>query len=173
MNVKAVETAKANGVPRMLPTALPPRGSVINALAAEDQVLLNRLLSEPVDYMSHPDFTSKPIEQKLFGGATKLVDRMATRFVERADPITDAITLGERVPALSYEQESHLFMRYNFCRKRVADILSEFAGKHEESKLITILRRTWSKMSERGRQAALELALPEAARALIEKALAE
>ena len=129
MNMQVVETAKANGIPRMLPTALPPRDSVIGALAAEDQVLLNRLLSEPVDYMSHPDFTSQPIERKLFGGVARLVDRMATRFVERADPITDAIRAGERVPTLSYAQESHLFMRYNFCRKRVADILSEFAGK--------------------------------------------
>jgi hypothetical protein len=50
--------------------------------------------------------------------------------------------------------------------------LAAFAPKHDEAKLVRILERTWRKMSPRGRTIALELELPEATRALIEKALA-
>ena len=49
----------------------------------------------------------------------------------------------------------------------------EFARKHEEKKVIDILRKTWRKMSERGHALALELAnaLPETERVLIVRAL--
>ncbi|MDB5301220.1 MAG: hypothetical protein JWO87_2883 [Phycisphaerales bacterium] len=50
----------------------------------------------------------------------------------------------------------------------------DFARRHEEAKVVEILRKTWRKMSDRGHAAALELAgeLPEAEQGLIEKALA-
>jgi hypothetical protein len=47
----------------------------------------------------------------------------------------------------------------------------DFARKHDEEKLIGILRKTWRKMSERGHQAALKLPLGDDERKLIEKAL--
>ena len=49
-----------------------------------------------------------------------------------------------------------------------------FLDKHGagEEKVLRILRRTWAKMSERGRQAALALKLPERGAALLTKALA-
>jgi hypothetical protein len=49
--------------------------------------------------------------------------------------------------------------------------LAEFALKHDEAKLVDILRKTWPKMSARGQQAALALKLPAPLRALVEKAL--
>jgi hypothetical protein len=48
---------------------------------------------------------------------------------------------------------------------------SDFARKHEEPKVINILARTWRKMSDAGRAAALGLHFSPADRALIEKAL--
>ena len=47
----------------------------------------------------------------------------------------------------------------------------DFAARHDEEKLITILRRTWAKMSQVGRDAALKLPMSPAAAALIGKAL--
>jgi hypothetical protein len=47
----------------------------------------------------------------------------------------------------------------------------DFAAKHDEEKIIGILRRTWKKMSARGREAAMRLVLPEDAKRLIAKAL--
>ncbi len=48
---------------------------------------------------------------------------------------------------------------------------AEFSEKHTEEKLISILQKTWAKMSERGRKAAMELDLNPTSRALIEKAI--
>ena len=49
----------------------------------------------------------------------------------------------------------------------------EFAGRHEDTKVIDILRKTWRKMSPRGREAALALApsLPDGPRKLVETAI--
>jgi hypothetical protein len=51
--------------------------------------------------------------------------------------------------------------------------VSGFARQKDEAAMITIVRKTWQKMSERGQQAALELPLSPADRALIEKALGQ
>ena len=47
-----------------------------------------------------------------------------------------------------------------------------FQHEHEEAKVIDILRKTWKKMTPRGRDAALTLPLNESARRLVAKALA-
>ncbi len=49
--------------------------------------------------------------------------------------------------------------------------LEPFMEKHPEGKLIDILQKTWNKMSEEGRDAALKLPLSESSRRLIGKAL--
>ena len=57
------------------------------------------------------------------------------------------------------------------CVVFLENYFADFAPQHDEEKVINILRRTWKKMSDRGRAAALTLQLPDAARALVEKAL--
>ncbi len=47
----------------------------------------------------------------------------------------------------------------------------DFFPKHEETKIVNILRRTWAKMSPHGREAAAELQLPPLAKRLMELAL--
>jgi hypothetical protein len=59
------------------------------------------------------------------------------------------------------------------CLVFLESYFADFSQKHDEEKLITILRKTWKKMSPRGHDAALSLPLSPADRALIEKALAE
>lgn len=49
--------------------------------------------------------------------------------------------------------------------------LADFARKHPEDKLITIIRKTWNKMSSRGHEAALQLSLPPDLGNLVHKAL--
>ncbi len=49
--------------------------------------------------------------------------------------------------------------------------LEEFAAKHDEEKLIDIIRKTWNKMSPAGHEAALRLPLSEAMLQLVTKAL--
>jgi hypothetical protein len=50
--------------------------------------------------------------------------------------------------------------------------LADFAQKHERAKLIDILQKTWRKMSEPGRAAALALSLPDDLAALVGEAVA-
>jgi len=49
----------------------------------------------------------------------------------------------------------------------------DFAADHKEEKVVSILRKTWGKMSERGQQTALASDLDPAVRGLVEKALAD
>jgi hypothetical protein len=56
-----------------------------------------------------------------------------------------------------------VFLEYEFAA---------FAPKHDEAKLVDILRKTWPKMSPRAQAAALRLQLPARLRALVGKALA-
>ena len=57
------------------------------------------------------------------------------------------------------------------CLVFLENYFADFAIKHDEGKVVDILRRTWKKMSQRGRAAALELPLKPEARRLVEKAL--
>ncbi|MFQ5494950.1 MAG: sigma-70 family RNA polymerase sigma factor [Phycisphaerae bacterium] len=115
--------------PASFPTAKPPGDATIRRLPPEDQVLLTKLLTEPVDYVDHPDFDRPGTEKALFGETAKLVGRAATRFAAATDAVTATVTDGVRRPALTSAEETHLFMRFNFARMRVARILGEFAGR--------------------------------------------
>ncbi|WP_417594096.1 DUF4202 domain-containing protein [Oceanospirillum sp.] len=58
------------------------------------------------------------------------------------------------------------------CLVFLEHYLAPFAEKHSEPKLITIIQKTWSKMSEKGHQAALKISYQPEHLALIQKALA-
>jgi hypothetical protein len=59
------------------------------------------------------------------------------------------------------------------CLVFLENYFAEFAAGHEDEKVVGILRKTWKKMSERGREEALELEIPPEARRLVEKALGD
>ena len=58
------------------------------------------------------------------------------------------------------------------CLVFVEHYLAGFAPKHDEETLAGVLRKTWRKMSEDGRRAALALDLPGDLRALVARAVA-
>ncbi len=58
------------------------------------------------------------------------------------------------------------------CLVFIEFYLADFASKHEEDKLIDIIRKTWNKMSTQGHEAALKLPLSAEMLALVGKALA-
>lgn len=129
MSMQLFEVARSKGPVGASTSVKPPIDAVIRGLAAEDQVLLTKLLTEPADYVDHPDFATAQVERTLFVDEAKLIRALATRFAESCDPISTAVTAGERVPTLSYAQEKHLFMRFNYARMQTALILREHAGK--------------------------------------------
>jgi RNA polymerase sigma factor (sigma-70 family) len=129
MSTQMIDIAGVEGIMRILPGVKPPSDAVIDSLSAQDQVLLTKLLTEPSEFIGHPEFADPGIETRLFGTPSTLEDRTATRFVECEDSITDAVVAGERVPALSYAQEAHLFNRFNYARREVLQILSNHMGQ--------------------------------------------
>lgn len=50
--------------------------------------------------------------------------------------------------------------------------LHDFAAKHEDEKVVDIIKKTWAKMSEKGHKAALQLPLDERSKTLVQQALA-
>lgn len=57
------------------------------------------------------------------------------------------------------------------CLVFIEFYLEDFASKHEEDKLIDIIRKTWNKMSTKGHDAALKLPLSPSMLTLVTKAL--
>lgn len=57
------------------------------------------------------------------------------------------------------------------CLVFIRHYLDDFASKHDEDKLIDIIRKTWAKMSEKGHAAALQIPLSGAMKNLVGKAL--
>jgi hypothetical protein len=83
--------------------------------------------------------------------------------IERAASIVAKRRLKQDQDAQRLEDVACLvFLNYEFAR---------FAEAHSHDKIIAILRKTWSKMSEVGRSAALTLPLPEPLSALVGEAL--
>lgn len=57
------------------------------------------------------------------------------------------------------------------CLVFLDDQFDDFQKKHDEEKMVNILKKTWVKMSPRGQEMALELPMTDECRALVEKAL--
>ncbi|MCW3062535.1 MAG: hypothetical protein JWQ02_4356 [Capsulimonas sp.] len=57
------------------------------------------------------------------------------------------------------------------CLVFLQDYFADFAAKHDDEKVIDIVRKTWKKMSDAGHEAALKLDLPAEALALVGRAL--
>jgi hypothetical protein len=57
------------------------------------------------------------------------------------------------------------------CLVFLDDQFEQFEKEHDEKKIITILQKTWGKMSDKGHEMALQIHMSDRARGLIEKAL--
>lgn len=57
------------------------------------------------------------------------------------------------------------------CLVFLDDQFEEFEKQHDEEKIVTILRKTWNKMSDRGHELALDISMSDRAKKLIAKAL--
>jgi RNA polymerase sigma factor (sigma-70 family) len=127
MGIELIEAVKPKRPAAVSAGVKPPSDAVIRSLAIEDQVLLTKVLTEPADYVDHPEFVPEGAEQKLFGNSR--LPHGATRFKETSDPLAGAVEAGERVPTLNFAQEQHLFKRFNYARKELTLILRSYAGK--------------------------------------------
>lgn len=109
---------------------------------------------------------------------------LARRHADRAAAILHEVGYEEaliaEVRAINLKQGLHAnadtqTMEDALCLSFLEFELEEFAAKHDDDKVVDIIRKTWGKMSERGHAKALELApaLPPKASELVKRALSE
>lgn len=102
----------------------------------------------------HADLTSEILEQVGYDN----------QFVERVKLIILKKGIKNNEEAQTLEDTICLvFLDYYF---------EEFAEKHDDDKVIDILKKTWVKMSKKGHDAALKLPFSDKSLALIQKAIA-
>lgn len=126
-SAKSTPSVEANSVKVIMPEILPPAPSTIADLSESDRCLLGKLLTQPWEYVDHPTYHDTAAEETLFGeigslrpGETYFAE---TRLVDWAS--------GHPIGAtLSPEDEKLLFLRFNYARVRVAEILSGHAKRH-------------------------------------------
>lgn len=94
------------------------------------------------------------------------------REVGYGDAVVDRVTQLLRKQGLKRDVEVQT-LEDVACLVFLAHYLADFALQHDDDKLVDILRKTWVKMSVRGREAALGLDVGERGRRLLERALAE
>ncbi len=104
-------------------------------------------------YKRHGDIAGAILKDVGYDDGT--IERVKTLLRKRGLKTDPDVQLLEDVICL-------VFLQYYF---------HDFAGQHTEEKLISIVQKTWKKMTERGHQAALALDYAPEDLALIEKAL--
>ena len=99
---------------------------------------------------------------------------LAGEILARAGYEADAVTRVQSLikkERIKHDAEAQL-LEDSTCLAFLEIDFAGFAQKHDESKVLDILRKTWAKMSAQGRREALSLQLPAHLRAIIGKALA-
>jgi len=88
------------------------------------------------------------------------------------DAVIDEVKFLLQKKRLKKNEETQL-LEDVICLVFLDFYFEKFSEKYAEEKMITILQKTWAKMSEKGHQAALKLKLSEKSSSLISKALTE
>jgi hypothetical protein len=107
--------------------------------------------------------------QKLYGMHAELAGEIL-REVGYDDPTIARVGTLLRKKGLKTDPDVQL-LEDVICLVFLEHYFADFSVKHDDDKVIDILRKTWAKMSPRGQEAALALPLGEERR-LVERALA-
>jgi len=59
------------------------------------------------------------------------------------------------------------------CLVFLENYFADFSSQHDDEKIVSIVAKTWAKMSQDGHKAALAIDIPDRAKALVERALAD
>tara|TARA_R110002049_G_scaffold248695_5_gene423175 strand:+ start:495 stop:1079 length:585 start_codon:yes stop_codon:yes gene_type:complete len=102
----------------------------------------------------HAEFTAEILEQVGFD----------QQFIDRVSFLINKKLIKKNKETQTLEDTICLvFLDYYF---------EEFAAKHEDEKVIDILKKTWVKMSDKGHEAALKLSFSDTSLALVKQAIA-
>jgi hypothetical protein len=82
----------------------------------------------------------------------------------------DAVAALIRKEDLKKNQETQV-LEDVACLVFLDDQFEDFEKEHDEDQIVTILRKTWGKMSEEGHELAMQIKMSEKAKGLVAKAL--
>ena len=128
-------------------------------LTPHELAILHRLLTEPTAFVDHPALYERGADVRLFGVAAKLTGPDATRFPKPVPIGVKKPSSGARVPTLKIEEEQCLFLRINYARKQILDILNRYAGKRLSFKAARTLI-AWGRWEQEVRARIVELNIP-------------
>lgn len=100
----------------------------------------------------------------------KLVGEIVGKYYSEED-VKRCMSLIEK-EGLKQGEEEVACLEDVACLVFLDDQFAEFKDKHDEEKIVNILRKTWGKMSPRGQEMALGIPMTEECKALVQKALA-
>lgn len=87
-----------------------------------------------------------------------------------SEDVSRAMALVEKEGLKQGEEEVQI-LEDVACLVFLDDQFDQFKEKHDEEKIVNILKKTWVKMSPKGQEMALEIPMTEECRALVQKAL--
>jgi len=138
---------------------LPPPSNCWRTLNADDRCIVEKLLGEEPDYVNDPRFDKTNIETELFGAPASLVGADGISFQEAVPVVHLPVTGTSRVPSLRTQEEQLLFQRYNYARKRIAALWTEFSGRRLTSQGVRFLV-AWGKRAHEIRSLIVSLNVP-------------
>lgn len=113
---------------KLRPQVRMPGAQVLSGLSAGEARMLQRRLSEPVEYILDPRFQTLEAANELMVPLDTFEQRIrGGRTLGNDDSGVDLILGSDVLESLSAEQS--LFLRYNYCRYRVLRLLREHRGR--------------------------------------------
>jgi RNA polymerase primary sigma factor len=145
----------ARGLCKVEPNVKLPAATVTGRLSPEDAKLICRRLKEPVECVFDPCFLEPGNEEALLAP----VERAAgTAAADNDDSGLDLLAVGRPV-CLTAEQEHHLFLRLNYCRFRVLQIVRELSGRRLSAEKLAELIR-WEHLAAQTREDIIRVNIP-------------
>ncbi len=116
-----------------IPASRLPIESVFNKLDADSKCRLARILTEPLEHITHESFSKARTAKTLFGQES--VGMRSTRpWCNSADVRLSEDTSAVPTATLTTPEERNLFLRLNYARYRMGKILDLHVGKRLTAK---------------------------------------
>ncbi len=95
-------------------------------LSPQEQEELNRILSEPMDYVDHEEFQREDAYERIFDQAPEIPEPNTSWYHPVMEDLSDNRNMSQVVNVvLTAKQERALFLQFNYARHRVAQIQAQ------------------------------------------------
>ena len=124
----------SGGVSARIRNPLVSKAPTLEALSQSEERHLKKLLSEPMDYIDHPEYHLPDAAERIYGAA-EITRPDVTWYRPLMDDFISTRSRGARPPKaqstvlLTGAQERVLFMKYNFARFSISEIQKQAASR--------------------------------------------